>query len=76
MTLERAGFRRQAGAARSIEVLVDPKLLLARLSELPHHLQRRAATIARDQGLEAYFTALVGQMTEIAPNPEMGRQAH
>jgi hypothetical protein len=28
VTLERAGFiRRQPGAARSIEVLVDPKLL-------------------------------------------------
>jgi hypothetical protein len=52
-----------ATVRKFVACTASKKALIEAWQELPHHLQRRAVTIARDMGLEGYFTGLVGQVT-------------
>ena len=54
-----------AVAKKFVACSASKKALIEAWLELPQHLQRRAMTIAKEQGIENWFGALVRQMPEL-----------
>jgi hypothetical protein len=49
-----------AVAKKFVACSASKKALIEAWLELPQHLQQRAVAISQDQGIDRYFTALVG----------------